>query len=302
MVFFCYQINVSLVMASYNWKDHLDKDLWHRYDSNLISANANSALSQAQKFAEKYIEQVREEFDRKYDREGPNQLEFALDLLLNARIKAKESIFAELFRNEDDNFELFRGLKELRNIAYLDKRNESVGQCPRLFISHKQVDYPLALRIAKLAIDEGMQVWLDVIDPTMIWLNTVGKNTFTHRQRQLIIAVVIEMALLHSSHVMAVISPNSKGSGWIGYEYGRVKNLSLFSLQAACWLHPALSYDPWEYLLLGVNTYDEKGIKSWLSNEIGKWGKRYSIYSCCKEYTKDDWRDEWYDPPTLPGS
>ncbi|SFN11057.1 toll/interleukin-1 receptor domain-containing protein [Nitrosomonas communis] len=242
-------------MASYNWKDRAGESLWDRYESAPLSQPARDSMQHARGLAADFIGRANE-LAHNQGREPPDQLELALDLLLNARTDVENSIFAELF--EDQQF--FDGLVALRRTANWGSQNSDIVSavvCPRVFISHRQVDYPLALRIARLAINEGIEIWLDVTDPTLTWLNTIGRKCFTRRQEQLLIAVIIEMALLHSSHVMAVMTGNTIGSGWVGYEYGRIKDSSLYSLQAGCWIHPSLGATPWEYLLLGVSTCDK---------------------------------------------
>jgi hypothetical protein len=37
-------------------------------------------------------------------------------------------------------------------------------KCPRVFVSHRQIDDESALRIAWLAWEEGFDYWLDIID------------------------------------------------------------------------------------------------------------------------------------------
>ncbi|MCW5930003.1 MAG: toll/interleukin-1 receptor domain-containing protein [Chitinophagaceae bacterium] len=284
-------------MASYNWKDYAGEDLWYRYEKAPLSRPARDSMWRAKALAADYIGRANE-LAHEYGREPPDQLELALDLLLHAQADAEKSIFAELFQGKQS----FDGLVALRHAANWGIRDGDIASavaCPRLFISHRQVDYPLALRIARLAIDEGIEIWLDVIDPTLTWLNTVGKKHFTRRQEQLLTAVIIEMALLHSSHVMAVITGNTIGSGWIGYEYGRIKDSSPYSLQASCWIHPSLGATPWEYLLLGVSTRDENSIKRWCHGELAAWSRKYGSNSC-QDVAKNDWLQEWGDPPLLP--
>jgi hypothetical protein len=286
-------------MASYNWKDYAARDVWSRYEDAPLVRSARIALEQAKSLAADYIGRE-SELAREYDRPPPDQLELALDLLLRARAEVDQSPFADLLRG-NPGFDGLVALRRAANWGGQARGAETAILCPRLFVSHRQADYPLALRIARVAADEGVEFWLDVLDPTLTWLNTVGKRHFTVRQEQLLIAVVIEMALLHSSHVMAVMTTNTIGSGWVGYEYGRVKDSGLFSLQAGCWIHPALGWAPWEYLLLGINTRDENSIKHWLRGELAVWRARYGG-NACQDAAKGDWRPEWGDPPLLPGS
>lgn len=118
---------------------------------------------------------------------------------------------------------------------------------PCVFVSHRQADATQAVRIAYLACHVGFDYWLDVLDPTL----TAGSSAIsTSEKAAAATAAVIEMALLNSSHVLAVITPNTKGSQWVPYEYGRVKAPQAVSLQAACWVDRTTSVGLPEYLHL----------------------------------------------------
>lgn len=137
---------------------------------------------------------------------------------------------------------------------------------PRLFVSHRRADRDWALRIANLACDAGFYFWLDVLNPV---LSSSLSQNLPADQQALVTAVIIEMGLLNSSHVLALTTPNSPGSLWIPYEYGRVKNDVLFSTQAASWNHPKTSPSAQaEYLKLGADTYSESDIANWLTSEL----------------------------------
>src|SRR5277367_1711016 len=75
-------------------------------------------------------------------------------------------------------------------------------------------------------------------------------------------ASVIEIGLLNCSHVIALITPNTKGTLWIPYEYGRVKEPPPLSLGAACWVHRDYNDGLPEYLHLGPVLYAEAEIES----------------------------------------
>src|SRR5207302_2641867 len=77
-------------------------------------------------------------------------------------------------------------------------------------------------------------------------------------------ASVIEMGLLNCSHVIALITPNTKGTLWIPYEYGRVKEPPPVTLQAASWIHRDYTDALPEYLHLGLVHYTEDEIQAWL--------------------------------------
>jgi hypothetical protein len=283
------------IVASYNWKDHAVDDLWDRYAEAPLSRDAQVALERARSLGADYVGRARA-LAREFERPEPDALEFMLDLLLHARVDTDASPFAEIF-GRNPAFDGLIALRRGANWGGSADAPQTAVACPRVFVSHRQVDYPHALRIARLAADEGFQFWLDVLDPTLTWLNTAGPGRFTLRQEQLLIAVAIEMALLHCTHVIAVMTPSVYGSGWVPYEYGRVKDSSPFSLQAGCWVHPQLGSAPWEYLLLGVSTRTEDDIQRWLRRELGAWNARFKA-----RCGRNDWREEWGEPGRLPGS
>jgi hypothetical protein len=140
------------------------------------------------------------------------------------------------------------------------------NRCPRLFISHRQADMNYALRIAELATKHGFAYWLDVLDPDLNKLPAI-KN-FTNLL-PLLTACIIEMALINCTHVLACLTPNSRGTLWIPYEYGRITELPGLSTNACGWLHPDLPAGECpDYMLLGRITETEKEIETWLANEL----------------------------------
>lgn len=134
----------------------------------------------------------------------------------------------------------------------------------RVFVSHKQADVAQAERVAYLACKEGFEYWLDVLDPN---LASVSSSGATPQHSSAAIAAIIEMALLNCTHVLAVITQNTRGSQWVPYEYGRVKDPQPVTLQAACWLSNAVVPPVPEYLYLGPMTRSESDIINWLRAE-----------------------------------
>jgi hypothetical protein len=128
------------------------------------------------------------------------------------------------------------------------------GGITRIFISHKQENRDEALRVAWLANQAGHHFWLDILAPT---LNGTALNPIQT-------ACVIEMGLLNCSHVIALVTPESRPSRWIPYEYGRVKEPTPYGLNSACWLHPTQYSNVAEYLFLGTQTRTEEHITRWL--------------------------------------
>ena len=99
----------------------------------------------------------------------------------------------------------------------------------------------------------------------------LGVRGPTRQQSAAATAGIIEMALLNSTHVVAVMTPNTAGSQWVPYEYGRVKEPVPITLQAACWVSRLVTALP-EYLYLGVITKAESDLQLWLRNERRNYG------------------------------
>ena len=147
-------------------------------------------------------------------------------------------------------------LNKLRNFP--KPSLESV--CPRVFISHKQIDEAEALRIANLASNEGFYYWLDVLDP-----NLAAPNVATPPVRLAIAtAMIIEMALLNCSHVLAVMTKHTKQSAWVPYEYGRVKDRSITSTQCSAWVKSTVGRE-----FSGVFVFGRRGIPTKVISIIG---------------------------------
>lgn len=167
------------------------------------------------------------------------------------------------------------GLRDLaRALAEANEQWPTMTK-PCVFISHRQMDVDLALKIAYLACQEGWDYWLDVLDPSLNQLNSFGAK-LTLEQKALATAAIIEMALLNSSHVLAVMTINTIGSTWVPYEYGRVKAPVLVSPQAACWVDGLAPSSLPEYLLLGPILDARSELVAWLRSQ-----RPYASQPCC---------------------
>jgi hypothetical protein len=143
-------------------------------------------------------------------------------------------------------------------------------QTPCVFISHKQADEELALDVWKIAKTEGFDVWLDVLDPDL--RNFAGQPaTLTADQRAIVLASIIEIALLNSTHVLAVITRESHASRWIPYEYGRIKDPRVLSTTVAAYVVPGRGGNVAEDMHLGSISQDETGLREWLKQEALGW-------------------------------
>lgn len=152
------------------------------------------------------------------------------------------------------------------------QHRRAVAVAPCVFVSHKQQDYALGLRAAFLAGLEGYDYWLDILDPNLQQL--VGAaGSLPPEIAAVAMAACIEMGLLNSTHVLAIVTPDALSSRWVPYEFGRAKAPTVFSLQAAAYAKNVTSTDLGrvEYLYLcpvlqrdGVVTGDAK-VSAWLA-------------------------------------
>lgn len=129
---------------------------------------------------------------------------------------------------------------------------------PTVFVSHRHADAALAASLATDIKSWGYDVWLDIWDPQ---LQSVPPGA-----HPAVIAAIIEMALLNSTHVLAVMTANTKGSSWVPYEYGRVKGPGIVDWKAAAWLdpnNPPANPIP-EYLHLGALINTRAALHAWL--------------------------------------
>jgi hypothetical protein len=127
------------------------------------------------------------------------------------------------------------------------------------------VDVDYARRIAHLATQQQYGYWLDVEDPL---LQHANGSAVPSPAKEILIASIIEMALLNSSHVIAAMTGNTSGSKWVPYELGRAKQRMVFSRRSATWVHlgQIKITDCGEYIRLAEVTATEQEILTWLQS------------------------------------
>jgi hypothetical protein len=144
--------------------------------------------------------------------------------------------------------------------------------CPRVFVSHKQEDEQLALQIAKVIHGKGFDVWVDVLQlpkSAPAQPNTWGEA--------ILIAAMIEMALINCTHLVAVMTTNTVPSRWVPYEYGRMKDDPPAKLTVSAWRDASVA--PWsltEYMHLGPIFDSRRELEAWLQRE----GTGYNLKAC----------------------
>ncbi len=109
------------------------------------------------------------------------------------------------------------------NRAYsLFESNNLSGHC--VFISHKYEDMDAARIISKYIMDSGIDVYLDDNDTG---LQKAVNNNDSER-----IVSCIETGLQNSTHILILVTENTRNSWWVPYETGYAKygNKSIASL------------------------------------------------------------------------
>jgi len=175
------------------------------------------------------------------------------------------------------SWETEHGEERIRAL-FSDFLNATRGIAPltrvcRVFVSHQRADVIYAETIAYFAYKQGFEYWLDVHDPV---LPVVNAATLPASVKAVLIAAIIEMALLNCSHVCSVQTQNAKQSRWVPYEFGRAKERRLQSSKAASWFDNGVAPTTAEYLLLGQCLVSTGEVKSWLSSEWSPDGCRDS--------------------------
>jgi hypothetical protein len=170
-------------------------------------------------------------------------------------------------------------LLPLRNFQ-LRPRPPLEMQCPRVFISHRQCDSKEALRVAWLATGEKFDYWLDILDPNLAAV-PLNRN-LTPYQQAILMAAIIEFALLNCTHVLAVMTGNVRGTLWMPYEYGRVKDSALTSVRAAGWFDNSWNIlNTPEYFHLGQMLDSDDAVRHWLRSQFNQWkGQTGRLVKC----------------------
>lgn len=162
-------------------------------------------------------------------------------------------------------------------------------RCPRVFVSHRQCDSKLALQVAYEAHLTGFDYWLDVVDlaqdrPSFVtYFEARLKRNLTAFELGILTAAIIKMALLNSTHVIAVMTRSTAGSQWVPYEYGRAKQRMPSAENASSWRDRSLAIKgvP-EYLHLSPMFAKRRDLVAWLSAQR-------AIYQNCSSVSREVW-------------
>jgi hypothetical protein len=200
----------------------------------------------------------------------------------------------DTWRDTVSNFDISSEGEKRNRLERLVRTNRfgSKPKCPRVFISHRQTDKQLALQVAYAARCANFDYWLDLIDlekdkPKYVTkLEAQLQRKLTKPELGFLTAAIIEMALLNCTHVVAVMTKGTRGSQWVPYEYGRVKQRHPCAANASAWcdLTTLRPRSLPEYLWLSPVWGRWRDLAHWLRDER----KAYGECSC----TPEQWRGE----------
>jgi hypothetical protein len=171
-------------------------------------------------------------------RTAPENLEQRFHEAVNADLEAFWRTLIEDLSGRDTGQDGYLGAFD----RFLDAVSALPPKVPpdcRVFISHQRKDERRAEYIAYVATTHKFDYWLDVHDPGLALANqSLSPNDPRYG---ILIAAIIEIGLLNSTHVVAVHTDHSLASKWVPYEFGRAKARRIYSTQAAGWFAPGLS-------------------------------------------------------------
>lgn len=91
-------------------------------------------------------------------------------------------------------------------------RESSLRVSPCVFVSHQYADLQIAVRVAELLKELWVNAWLAVDDPATQQAVRSGDRVK--------LASSIDWCLTNCTHLLAIITPRTKGSWWAPYEIG----------------------------------------------------------------------------------
>jgi hypothetical protein len=261
-------------MYSYLYFDHENESLINRFGTENPAENKYEirGLKEWRELTGKLLISIRQE-----DRESPEhtrvQRQEIVERLVGNYFLESGSLnaFYDLIdRTSTEELILMLLRTELRNRYDMLPRNI----CPRLFISHRQYDTQMALKLALRTKNCGFDYWIDVEDPALKELERRKGEEKIKRIMPQLTACIIEMALINCTHVLAYLSEHSKGSLWIPYEYGRITKIPEYFGRACAFKSAGLlSSDFPDYMYLGGIANNEDEVIAWLESEKKTWDK-----------------------------
>lgn len=136
--------------------------------------------------------------------------------------------------------------------ALLEKADKkATGTC--VFVSHQFADLAFAIQVANELKALDIDIWLDAEDVAS--KEAVASND----QRKL--AEAVEWGLTNCTHLLALISLNTKGSWWVPFEVGSARGRSK---PLAFLVHKDVSNLP-AWITLGERLLDQIDFEGWVN-------------------------------------
>ena len=133
---------------------------------------------------------------------------------------------------------------------------------PTVFVSHQRQDWRWAEWVAWAATQAHFDYWLDVHDPTLTAVSGLAAAV-----KSVLVAGIIEMALINSTHIVSLQTTNAQKSRWVPYEFGRTKELRCLATNAATWFETGVAPDPnGDYLSLAFCATTSAELRKWLND------------------------------------
>ena len=134
---------------------------------------------------------------------------------------------------------------------------------PTVFVSHQRRDARWAEWAAWAATEAHFDYWLDIHDPALAFASAAA---LPPPIKSVLIAGIIEMALLNSTHIVSMQTHHAQTSRWIPYEFGRAKERRSLATNAASWFQRGLTpTGTSDYLWLGFCARTSRALSSWLN-------------------------------------
>lgn len=144
----------------------------------------------------------------------------------------------------------------------VDLAAETLPAVPRVFISHRNFDKPLAETVTAVLAQIGVHYWFDRDDTdsqAAAALGMVGDQLLVH---------AIERGVRHSTHLLGLLSSATTGSWWVPYEIGFSRSadipLSYLVLESV----RTMDSLP-EYVRLGANFWSVDELVRWATGLAG---------------------------------
>jgi hypothetical protein len=132
-----------------------------------------------------------------------------------------------------------------------------------VFVSHQRRDAHWAEWAAWASTEAHCDYWLDIHDPALTFATAVA---LPPPIKSVLIAGIIEMALLNSTHIVSMQTHNAQASRWIPYEFGRAKERRSLATNAASWFQAGVTpTGTTDYLWLGFCAFTSGALSSWLN-------------------------------------